>query len=103
MTPPRPHIIAASPSGMTSQPHDDDRSGSSRAGTNSAAGCGGEKTRYSFAETRRSILARLNGPPVHVTVRDEDLDADLRIIGIGLAAGVFFSVVLRLAQMGWLS
>lgn len=65
----------------------------------SAGQCGGEKTGHSF--TRRSIEARLNGPPVHVTV--DDLDADFRIIGFGLLAGALFVVILRLSQLGWLS
>jgi hypothetical protein len=63
----RPHIIAASPSG--------DQLTSAR----STALADRAKSADHFAETRRAILARLNGKPVHVTVgeptwRDELAD-----------------------------
>lgn len=84
--PNRPFIIAANPSGdqltYARSTALDDRAKSSNP----------------FDETRRAILARLNGPPVHVTV-DDDLDADLRIIGYGLAAAYLFVVVFRIAQV----
>lgn len=83
MSPPRPHIIAAKlPSG--------DQLTSAR----STALADREKSATLFNETtRRSIEARLNGPPVHVTVGGVTLvDAIVMVlvavfIGVLLATG----------------